>query len=236
LIDASKGKYQLVGTNETLETIQPDEPTPTSIITLTPSPTVPTSTATPLPSPIESNIVLVIDASGSTGLGDPTRTSLIDANALYIVQNITGDTNVGVVAFGGAIAKTGLLSMSSEANKAELDALIRQITPSGGENPTDIDNGLREAEKLLDGVNGTKEIIVLSDGLISSDGLAQIKNTVLDLKNKDYTMHFVQVLLSKEAKIPNNNYNELAIASDTQLVLLNPDERMVFVNGSVYWR
>ncbi|MGB8217315.1 MAG: vWA domain-containing protein [Candidatus Methanoperedens sp.] len=171
------------------------------------------------------NIVILIDSSGSTRVGTPEPISLIDANALYIVQNIAGDTNVAVVAFGGAIAKTGLLSMSSQANKAQLDDLIRTITPSGGENPTDIDNGLREAEKLLDSVSGTKEIIVLSDGLIHGEGLAQITNTVSDLKNKDYKMHFVQVLLPQEAKIPNDNYNALAMAADTQVVLLYPDER-----------
>ena len=172
------------------------------------------------------NIVVLIDSSGSTSEGLPTtRNSLIDTNAIYIVQNIAGDTNVAVVAFGGAIAKTGLLSMSSQDNKAQLDALIRQITPSGQNNPTDIDNGLREAEKLLDAASGTKEIIVLSDGLIHADGLAQIKNTVSDLKNKDYTMHFVQILLPTEAKLPNDNYNVLAMTADTQIVLLSPDER-----------
>jgi uncharacterized membrane protein len=178
------------------------------------------------------NIVILIDSSGSTRIGTPEPISLIDANALYIVQKISGDTNVGVVAFGGAIAKTGLLSMSSQSNKAQLDDLIRQITPSGGENPTDIDNGLREAEKLLDSVSGTKEIIVLSDGLIHSEGLAQIKNTVSDLKKKDYTMHFVQVLLPSEARMPNDNYNALATAAETQVVLLYPDERAGAIIGT----
>ncbi len=179
------------------------------------------------------NIVILIDSSGSTALGTPdSRNTLIDTNALYIVQNIAGDTNVAVVAFGGAIAKTGLLSMSSQPNKAQLDALIRQIKPSGGENPTDIDNGLLNAETLLDSVSGTKEIIVLSDGLISSDGLAQIKNTVLDLKNKGYTMHFVQILVTGEAaNIPNDNYNQLAVAADTQVLLLTPDERAGAIIG-----
>jgi uncharacterized membrane protein len=177
------------------------------------------------------NIVILIDSSGSTSLGTPPVNSYIDANALYIVQNIAGDTNVAVVAFGGAIAKTGLLSMSSPANKETLNALIRQITPSGGENPTDIDNGLRNAETLLDSVSGTKEIIVLSDGLIQPDGLAQIKNTVSDLKNKGYTMHFVQMLTLTEAKVANDNYNQLAMASDTQVLLLSPGDSVGAIIG-----
>ncbi|MCZ7404042.1 MAG: hypothetical protein O8C67_03825 [Candidatus Methanoperedens sp.] len=68
---------------------------------------------------------------------------------------------MGVVAFGGTTEKTAVLSMSSAANKAELDAFVRTITPSGGENPTDLDNGLLASEKLLNSVSGTKEIIVL---------------------------------------------------------------------------
>ena len=44
--------------------------------------------------------------------------------------------------------------MSSEANKAELENFIREIGPGtkGGENPTDLDKGLRAADELLNSV------------------------------------------------------------------------------------
>lgn len=176
------------------------------------------------------NLVIVIDASGSTGLGDPTTgltfIGLIDANAINIVQNIARDSRVGVVAFGGVTAKTDMLPMGSEADKAELENFVRDIGPKGGDNPTDLENGFRTAEELLNTVTGTKEIIVLSDGLMPPQGFEQIKSTVVDLKNKDVKIHFVQILLSYQTvKEPNKLYDELARASDGEAVVLNPDER-----------
>ncbi len=183
------------------------------------------------------NLVIVIDSSGSTAGDDPTTglsfIGLEDANALNIIQNIARDSKLGIVAFGGVTAKTDMLSMSNEANKAELEKFIRDIGPKGGDNPTDIDKGLREAEKLLNSVSGTKEIIVLSDGMMPQEGFNQIKKTVVELKNGDIKIHFVQVRLSYETtKEPNRLYNELAQASDGQAMVLNPDERASTLIGA----
>ncbi|MDD5473739.1 MAG: VWA domain-containing protein [Candidatus Methanoperedens sp.] len=176
------------------------------------------------------NLVIVMDASGSTAGEDPTTglsfIGLIDANALNIVQNIARDSRLAVVAFGGVTAKTDIMPMNSEANKAVLETFIKDIGPKGGDNPTDIDKGLREAEKLLNSVSGTKEIIVLSDGMMPPEGFDQIKKTVADLKNEEIKIHFIQVRLSYETvKEPNRLYNEIAKASDGQAIVLNPDER-----------
>ncbi|HLB70873.1 MAG TPA: vWA domain-containing protein [Candidatus Methanoperedens sp.] len=176
------------------------------------------------------NTVIVIDSSGSTGGGDPstgiTFISLIDANAINLVRTMARDSRIGVVAFGGTTAKAGMLSIGSEANRAELESFIMEIGPKGGDNPTDIDNGLLGAEQLLNSVSGTKEIIVLSDGIMPPEGFDAIKRTVVDLKNKEIRIQFVQIILSYEAvKNPNRLYSELAQAAGGQAVVLNPDER-----------
>jgi uncharacterized membrane protein len=175
------------------------------------------------------NTVIVIDSSGSTSGTDPTTgysfIGQIDANAINIVQNIARDSKVGVVAFGGVTVSTKMLSMGSDTNRAELETFIRNVGPKGGDNPTDLDKGLRAAEELLSG-SGTKEIIVLSDGLMPPEGFDTIKNTVIDLNNKEIKMQFVQVLLSYEKiKEPNKLYNELANAAGGETIVLNPDER-----------
>ncbi len=176
------------------------------------------------------NLVVVIDSSGSAGGGDPvtgiTFIGLIDANAKNIVQSIARDSRVGVVAFGGTTLKTDILPMGSEANRAELENFINDIGPKGGDNPTDLDKGLQAAGDLLNPVGGTKDVIVLSDGLMPPEGLDQIKKTAVDLKNKDIKIHFVQVLTSyQQDKTPNKLYNQLAEAADGQAMVLNPDER-----------
>ncbi len=177
------------------------------------------------------NLVIVMDASGSTS-GEDTTTKLsfiglIDANALNIVDKVARDSTVGVVAFGGVTAVTNMLSMGSDANRAELNKFINDIGPKGGDNPTDLENGMRGAEKLLNSVTGTKEIIVFSDGMMPPEGVEAIKKTAIDLKNNNIRMQFVQIRLAYETKkTPNRLYNEIAIAAgEPTAVVLNPDER-----------
>jgi uncharacterized membrane protein len=177
------------------------------------------------------NLVIVMDASGSTSVEDATTKlsfiGLIDANALNIVDKVARDSTVGVVAFGGVTAVTNMLSMGSEANRAELKKFINDIGPKGGDNPTDLENGLRGAEKMLNSVTGTKEIIVFSDGMMPPEGVEAIKKTAIDLKNNNIRMQFVQIRLAYETeKTPNRLYNEIAIAAgEPTAVVLNPDER-----------
>lgn len=177
------------------------------------------------------NLVIVMDASGSTSGSDAgTNLSfigLIDANAINLVDKVARDSTVGVVAFGGVTAKTNMLSMGSDSNRVELKTFINDIGPKGGDNPTDLENGLREAEKMLNSVTGTKEVIVFSDGMMPPEGVEAIKKTAIDLKNSNIRMQFVQIRLAYETeKTPNRLYNDIAIAAgEPTAVVLNPDER-----------
>ncbi len=184
-------------------------------------------------SSVERNLVIVIDASGSTASGDVvtglTFISLIDANAINIIQNVAPNTRVGVVAFSGSTTQTDLLPMNNQANKEKLESFIKETAPNGGQNPTDLDKGLHAAENLLNSTSCTKEIIVISDGQIHPDGFDQEKNTVIDLKNKGINIQFVQVLTSpelKNLKEPYKVYNDLALATGAPAIVLNPDERV----------
>jgi uncharacterized membrane protein len=176
------------------------------------------------------NLVILIDSSGSTGLsssiGTESRISLIDANAISVVRSIGKDSRMGIVAFSGITRQTNLLSMGTEKNKEELENFIKEIGPKEGDNPTDLDKGLRAADELLNSVSGTKEIIIISDGFIDPKGLTQTKNTVLDLTKKDTKIQFVQILFPEEARMPSDNYDKLAKVANTDVVLLYPDERL----------
>lgn len=174
------------------------------------------------------NVVIVIDASGSTAYKDETTgrsfIGLINANAINILHNLGRDSHVGVVAFGGGTKKMGLLPLS-QSSIAQLESFIREIGPKGVDNPTDLDNGLRAAEELLSSRSGTKEIIVLSDGVMPHEGFEQIKQTVQDIA-RNIRIHFVQVLVSYEkTKKANKLYEELAEIVNEKVTVLNPDER-----------
>lgn len=180
---------------------------------------------------LKRNIVIVIDSSGSTAATDSatgvSAIGLIDANAINILRNLGRCSYAGVVVFGGDTKMTDMLSMSNDTNKAQLEKFIRDNGSKGGDNSADLDNGLRSAEKLLDSVDGTKTIIVLSDGFLPNEAFEQTNTTVSKLKNEGIKIHFVQILLSYEPnKEPNRLYNKLAQAADGQVIVLNPDERV----------
>lgn len=186
-------------------------------------------------SSIQRNIVIIIDASGSTGGGDPSIglsfMELIRENAINIIQNVSLDSRVGVVTFGGIPEKTGVLPMDIGSNKEVLERFINEVNP-GGDNPTNLDDGLIATEELLNVVNGTKEIIVISDGIIPPDNFDRLKKIVVDIKKRQIKIHFVKVLLNNT--VTDNKileaiglYTELAKASDSQVIVLNVDERVV---------
>jgi len=177
----------------------------------------------------QQNIIIVIDASGSTFMGEPTTgltfIALIESNAIDLIQNIGSNSNVGIVIFGGSIATIDLLPMDNESNKAKLEKFIKEIGIKG-DSPTNIDQGLLAADKLLKKVNGTKEIIIISDGFISSSVSNQTKNLVLDLKNKNIKVYFIEVTLSyNNMGRQNNFFNELSLISGEPAIVLTPDQK-----------
>lgn len=179
---------------------------------------------------ISRNIVIVIDNSGSTGfsyssMGTESRISLIHANAISVIRSIGKDSRVGVAAFGNNITNTSMLPMNNETNKGELEKFISNLKPKIDES-TDLDKGLRRADELLNSVTGTKEIIIISDGFLNPKRLTQTKNTVLDLQNKETKIQFVQILFPEEARMPADDYDKLAKAAGTDVILLYPDERL----------
>lgn len=183
-------------------------------------------------SSIEQNIVIVIDASASTGDATTgiTYNGLIEANAINMIQKATPDTRVGVVVYGGEIKKTDILALYDERNKPKLENFIRNIVPQNTNTPViiDLDKGLLAAKQLLSSVNETKEIIVLSDGKIYPEEFQPTRNTAIQLKNEGIETYFVQILTSYEInKEPFALYNEFAQAIGGQVQVLNPDERMV---------
>jgi hypothetical protein len=184
------------------------------------------------------NIVILIDISESTFLKEEGAeyafSELIDANAIGIIRDLGHCSSAGIVTFGGETRTTDMLSMSNDSNKAQLEKFIRDSSRSKGVgNPTDINAGLRSAQKLLDTFNGPNEIIVLSDGTISQEGIDQTINTVVDLNSKDIKIHFVQILSnSLENKESNRilSYNILAQAAESQSIILNPSERVTILH------
>ncbi len=194
------------------------------------------------------NVVIIIDASGSTVAEDQkTGVSVIgsiDANAQSIIKYIDRTSSIGVVAFGGQTGQKELISMTSDASRNDYIQWINEIGPKGGDNPTDIDKGFSTAMGMLKQTSGTKTIIVISDGLIPSEGFENINNTAKELKKQNIDALFVQVsttylsptekqkaIINLETKPPTlTRYQVLANVFGTSVNVLNPDERICTQN------
>lgn len=181
------------------------------------------------------NLVIAVDyslsaTSGDTGTGISFM-SLISANAIKIVRDISTDSNVAVLAFGEEETKqTGLISMSSQTNRANLEQFVRDLILKAGYETTALDIGLHSSEKLLDSATGTKEVIVISDGIMIPERMSLIKQAISDLTNKNIKIYFVQVLMSYQTiKTPHKLYDELAKAAGGEVIVLNPDERATII-------
>jgi len=119
------------------------------------------------------SIVLVLDISGSTGgsisgFGGESKVDVEKALAVNILNDIKTTDLVAVVAYN---AEAFVISKMSPLGpkKFELSDTIASLQDGGG---TDVSAGLREAEQLLLSGEGSKNIILISDGVTMDPELA----------------------------------------------------------------
>jgi len=119
------------------------------------------------------NIVLVLDISQSTGQGfsrtsDNKKVDVEKALAIEILKDISLFDRVGVVAFNHKayiISQMGMLA-DIEGNVTQK---ISSLHDTGG---TLVYSGLKQAQYLLDNVLGSRNIILISDGVDSIPSLS----------------------------------------------------------------
>jgi hypothetical protein len=120
--------------------------------------------------------------------------------------------------------------LKNESNKTYLEDFIRRIAP--GPNPTNLDQGLLAATELLNSASGKKEIILFSDGSKAGSGTMYnngsyevLEKIVKDIKKKDIEINFIKIY-SYDQNI-NPDYNKLAEAVGSRVIILNPDDRAI---------
>lgn len=108
------------------------------------------------------NIVVVIDISGSTGSkSKDTKTVDIEkAQTVSVLNDLKPDNRLAVVAFNSKAYIIDQLSYIYE--KTDLVEKVAKLKDGGG---TLIDTGIMAALDLMRGVDGAKNIIIISDGI-----------------------------------------------------------------------
>ncbi|MFH2028267.1 MAG: vWA domain-containing protein, partial [Nanoarchaeota archaeon] len=131
----------------------------------------------------DANIMLLIDISGTAGLGftSTSGSSKLDvqkALALSVLTTIRTEDTVGILAFNDVSHLISPLSTLSE-KESDMIQKIKTLQASGG---TLVFQGLRRAEYMLDGALGSKNIVVISDGLDAAEKAALDLTKVLAKK------------------------------------------------------
>lgn len=115
----------------------------------------------------DSNIVLVLDISGSTSESTALGGQIVEvekALAVNAISDFAGNNKVGVIAFN---TDPYLVSDLIPAFRAKQEAIskIKKLSHGGG---TVISVGLQGAFELLKGRSGSNNIILISDGISNS--------------------------------------------------------------------
>ncbi|HII68850.1 TPA: VWA domain-containing protein [Candidatus Woesearchaeota archaeon] len=135
------------------------------------------------------NIVLLIDISGTSGqsFSSGSTSSKLDvakALAIKILSDLRPDDAVAVVAFNDVSYLISPLTPLGE--KDNIVERIKTLQADGG---TLTFQGLRRADFLLEGANGNKNVILISDGLDASMDTALSVGSSLSAKGvKIYTV------------------------------------------------
>ncbi len=141
----------------------------------------------------KANIVFLIDVSDTTGLpfkGD-IGYSVLDmekAIATGLIDTLRPEDRVGVIALHGSSTLVSPLVNLGE-DKETLKLNIRRMQPGGG---TNFVPALRRASFLMEGVDGTKNIILITDGIEYSTKTATL-STISLLQKTGVTVHTVGI-------------------------------------------
>ena len=106
----------------------------------------------------KNNILLLIDNSSSMKKTDPNKLTTVAASMM--LDSLDKSCRVNIIAFGGTVLTNGKLldNLSFASLKRDLESL------KFDDGYTDLKEGLEEALKQFQGVEGDKSIIILSDG------------------------------------------------------------------------
>lgn len=151
-----------------------------------------------------SNTVAVLDKSGSMGDRDTVsgdaRITVAKQSARSLVDFVGNNNQLGVVAFDAYAQTVSSLRSLSDDNRADIKDEIDSLGSRGN---TSISAGLREALGMLRGTNGSKSIILLSDGESDFPG-----NVLSELKSLGVTIYTIGMGSSADEQLLRRLANE----------------------------
>ncbi len=177
------------------------------------------------------SIVIVIDISGSTGKSvdknaGPTKVDVEKALALSILGHVKGEDYVGIVAFNTDPYVVAPLAPLKQ-NYDTLKDRVERLQFGGG---TDMTVGIEKAQELLLRAQGSRNIIIISDG-ITFDPLSALQSTYL-AQTAGISVYTVgvgfdtyELLMKKIAEVGHGIYFHPTQEQKLKIIFGDPDEQ-----------
>ena len=186
------------------------------------------------------DVVLVLDESGSMPKADPNRFAIEGAKLFIDMEKVTG-INVGLVEFSNTIKSTGLVKMEQKQNKQFFKDILENIRYSGIAH-TDTGAAMLEAVSVLEQSDSAndKAIILFTDGKTdidkgtpgrtTQDSLNDVDTAVQMAAEKGYTIYCIG--LTYNGSVDENELAKMTAATQGKYhIATNVEELREFYNS-----
>jgi hypothetical protein len=177
------------------------------------------------------DVVFVMDTSTSMFSSEivvNTGRTFFDCEKIMVINSLDDfkDDRVGMVAFGGkAYEVSGLTYLGNDAARESLKETIMTIEPKG-ELTTTLDQGLAMAEEMLSNSVGSKDVIIISDGIINMEIYNNSLSVADRMNNADVEFHFIHLINSP----PDRGYIFEDLADDIEAEYQQVEYQDIFIN------
>lgn len=168
------------------------------------------------------NIAVIIDISGSTGasFAESTTIDVEKALSVGVLRDLSLVNNVGVVAFNDKAYVVENVSLLLSKSEKDIEDRILRLRDGGA---TLIGAGLLLAHEQLQGLKGSKNIILISDGKTQDrDGAEQAANFAASRGTRIYTVGVGEDtdadMMNKIADIGGGNYFQPTTRQNLKLI------------------
>lgn len=192
---------------------------------------------------LEDNVVFLLDYSWGTWDNDNHQWFYIKSNVIDGLKDSNLKSNISIIAYGYGNSTKSATKSKNILNYFDLEDFLQSTLPqSFDEGGDDLSHAYSEAENILDNVTGSKQIILISNGDIDGKkGIEKLDNAPLidlvkNLKKNNITINLYQVLdtdHSQKEKEITQAYNDLGKGTNTKIIVLNPSERLHFINHEI---
>lgn len=180
------------------------------------------------------DVILVMDESGSMVHADPTRFAIEGAKLFVDLEKSSG-INLGLVEFSNKISSTGLVDMTDKQNRENMKAILDGIVYDPPAH-TDTGWGLLKAEEVLAErpeenrkiillfTDGQTDIDVGTPGRTTEDSKKDVETAISQAQEHGYEIYCIG--LNADGKVDEGELSKIALSTSANYHIANSVEEL----------